>query len=92
MDALGSTKILRICRICAITKVTLTLRHVGHFFASSCGKSPCDGIGGTFKRLAKTASLQRPFSGHILTPQALFEYCRDYISGISFEFFNADDM
>ena len=31
------------------------------FFATSHGKSPCDGIGGTLKRLVSRASLQRPF-------------------------------
>ena len=30
-----------------------------HFFATSHGKGPCDGIGGTVKRLATKASLQR---------------------------------
>ena len=29
-----------------------------HFFATSHGKSPCDGIGGTVKRLVARASLQ----------------------------------
>ena len=74
------------------SKETLTLRHVGFFFASSHSKFPCDEIGETVIRLEKTASLQRPLSGHILTPQALFEYCCDYVSGISFEFLNADNM
>ena len=31
-----------------------------HLFATSHGKGPCDGIGGTVKRLATRASLQRP--------------------------------
>ena len=31
-------------------------------FATSHGKSPCDGIGGTVKRLETRASLQRPIS------------------------------
>lgn len=29
-----------------------------HFFATSHGKSPCDGVGGTVKRIAARASLQ----------------------------------
>ena len=29
-----------------------------HFFATSHGKGPCDGLGGTVKRLAARASLQ----------------------------------
>ena len=43
----------------------------GHFFATSHGKSPCDGIGGTVKRLAAGASLQAITTNHILTPQKL---------------------
>jgi len=35
-----------------------------NFFATSHGKSPCDGIGGTVKRLTARASLQRTSSGH----------------------------
>ena len=38
------------------------------FFATSHGKSPCDGIGGTLKRLAARASLQRTKTEQILTP------------------------
>jgi hypothetical protein len=30
-----------------------------NFFATSHGKGPCDGVGGTVKRLAAKASLQR---------------------------------
>ena len=32
-----------------------------HFFATSHGKSACDGIGGVVKRITAKASLQRPF-------------------------------
>ena len=32
-----------------------------HFYATSHGKGPCDGIGGTVKRLAAKASLQREY-------------------------------
>jgi hypothetical protein len=31
-----------------------------HFFATSCGKSACDGVGGILKRLAAKANLQQP--------------------------------
>ena len=40
-----------------------------HFFATSHGKSVCDGIGGTVKRLLTKASLQRPYSDAILTSE-----------------------
>ncbi|KAJ8030181.1 hypothetical protein HOLleu_26513 [Holothuria leucospilota] len=36
-------------------------------FATSHGKSVCDGIGGTVKRLVTKASLQHPYSDQILT-------------------------
>ena len=33
-----------------------------HFSATSHGKGACDGLGGTVKRLAARASLQRPYN------------------------------
>ena len=45
-----------------------------HFFATSHGKGPCDGVGGTVKRLAARASLQRPYDNQILTPRQLYEF------------------
>ena len=36
-----------------------------HFFATSHGKGPCDGVGGTVKRLAARASLQRPYDDQL---------------------------
>lgn len=55
-----------------------------NFFATSHGKSPCDGIGGTAKRLARSASLQRTTENHILTPRDLFIYCDEHIDKIKF--------
>src|SRR3989442_10414164 len=40
-----------------------------HFFVTSHGRSPCDGVGGTVKRLAATTSLQRPFFQQIQIPR-----------------------
>ncbi len=42
-----------------------------HLSATSHGKGPCDGVGGTVKRLAARASLQRPYEKQILTPRQL---------------------
>ena len=53
------------------------------FFATSHGKSPCDGVGGTVKRLVKRASLQKRPS--ILTVFDLIRYCRSNIDSIIFE-------
>ena len=47
-----------------------------NFFATSHGKGPSDGIGGTIKREATRASLMRPYKDQILTPDALFEFVR----------------
>lgn len=55
-----------------------------NFFGTSLGKSPCDGIGGTAKRLAARASLQSPLDNQILTPYDLFKFCDDSIPGIKF--------
>ena len=45
-----------------------------HFFATSHGKSPCDGLGGTTKRLVTRASLQAPDRDQILTPSQIFTW------------------
>lgn len=62
-----------------------------HFFATSHGKSACDGLGGTVKRLAARASLQRPYNEHILTPEDLFKFAVDNIANIDFEYCNVED-
>lgn len=45
-----------------------------HFFASAHGKGPCDGVGGTLKRLAARASMQLPLDQQILTPRDLHQW------------------
>lgn len=45
-----------------------------HFFATSHGKGPCDGIGGTLKRLADEASLQRIYENQILTAKQVYDW------------------
>ena len=52
-----------------------------HFFATCHGKGPCDGIGGTTKRLTARASLQRPESDQICTPEAMFLFCKNSVHG-----------
>lgn len=63
-----------------------------NFFATSHGKSPCDGIGGTVKRLAARASLQRPSGNQILIPADLFAYCDENISSIIFIFVPKEEI
>lgn len=59
-----------------------------HFYATSHGKSACDGLGGTVKRLVAKASLQRPLHNQILTPLQMFDWATANISGMNFVFVN----
>lgn len=45
-----------------------------HFFATSHGKGPCDGIGGAFKRNATRASQQIIDQGHITNAKELYDW------------------
>jgi hypothetical protein len=54
------------------------------FFATSHGKSPCDGIGGTMKQLVARAILQAATTDQILTSQQLYEWAVTNIHGIQF--------
>ncbi len=62
-----------------------------HFFATSHGKGPCDGIGGTVKRLAARASLQRPYNEQIMTPRQLYDFAVENISAVHFQFCTKED-
>lgn len=46
-----------------------------NFFATSHGKNACDGIGGTVKRAAARASLQRHIDNQILTAENMYHFC-----------------
>jgi hypothetical protein len=61
-------------------------------FATSHGKSACDGIGGTVKRLAARASLQRPLDHQILTPHDLYRWCTVSIQNIVFFFVDTSEF
>jgi len=63
-----------------------------NFLATSHGKSPCDGIGETVKRLVFKASLQRPVQDQITTPTAMYSYCENNIKGITFFFIAKSDL
>jgi len=62
-----------------------------HFFATSHGKGPCDGVGGTVKRLAARASLQRPYNDQILTPRQLFEFGCSEIPTVNFHYVTVEE-
>ena len=55
-----------------------------NFFATSHGKSPCDGIGGVVKRLVSRASLQAASEDQIITPLQMFDWCQRNIKNIKF--------
>jgi hypothetical protein len=52
-----------------------------NFFATSHGKSPCDGVGAAIKKIARLASLR---NNKILNAQDLFNYCKNQNWHISF--------
>jgi hypothetical protein len=56
-----------------------------HFFATSPWKSTCDGVGGTLKRLAAKASLQRPYNDQ-MTPHQLYEWAQSSIHNPNYDF------
>ena len=62
-----------------------------HFSATSHGKGACDGVGGTVKRLAARASLQRPYDQQIMTPRQLFEWAVDTLPTVSFKYCTTQD-
>jgi hypothetical protein len=57
-----------------------------HFFVTSHGKSACNGIGGTLRKLAAKASLQRPYNDEIMKPHQLYEWAQSSIHNLSFDF------
>ena len=61
--------------LCQIEKV-YRIKAQWHFFASCHGKGPCDAVGGTLKRMAKTASLQRSHTEQITTAKELYEFIK----------------
>lgn len=57
-----------------------------NFFATAHGKNACDGLGGTLKRLATRASLQRPYFEQITTPTQLFEWAEQNIQNMNLKY------
>lgn len=63
-----------------------------HFFETSHGKGPSDGLSGTVKRLASKASLQLPYDKQIRTPFELFSWAEKNISGMIFKYIDKKDV
>ena len=52
----------------------------------------CDRVGGTIKKLAANASLQRPFSNQILTLKQLFDFAEANVDGITSFFMSSGEV
>ena len=78
----NNIKIVKILSTYVIIIKISVLRLNGIFFATAHGKSPCDAIGGTVKRLATKSSLQRITENHILTPIQLYKFCKDNVKKV----------
>lgn len=57
-----------------------------HFFPTSHGKGPCDGLGGTLKRLAARASLQK-IQSPIQTPLELYYWAIEALPNFNCNYF-----
>ena len=62
------------------------------FFATSHGKSPCDGIGGTLKRLTSDESLRRDPDDAIITANMMADHCRKTFPTISICVITDEDL
>ena len=61
------------------------------FFATSHGKSPCDGLGGTTKRLTTSACLEHTIDNRIMCAKEMIMFCSSEITGINYYFIEKDD-
>ena len=62
------------------------------FFATSHGKSPCDGLGGSVKRCTANESLRRSPSNGITDVQKMLEYCQSAFEDVHFEVTCKEDI
>ena len=83
MDVAGNIKIIKTFIICYHSE-DFGLDAEWAFFATSHGKSPCDGIGGTVKLTTTTANLQRTTINHISTVDSMYAFCLENIKSITF--------
>ena len=63
-----------------------------HFFATAHGKGPYDGLGGTVKRGAARASLQRPLEDQIQSPMQLYEWAKGAIPSVQFHYVDVAEI
>ena len=63
-----------------------------NFFATTHGKFPCDGIGGSAKRLSTAEYLAHPYHNQILSAEEMLKFCECQIPGVTFKFLPKDEM
>ena len=63
-----------------------------NFFATSHGKSACDGIGGAIKRKLVHISLAQPFQNQILTARDAYCFCKSSMPSINFYFLSKENL
>ena len=63
-----------------------------HFFGTSHGKSPRDGIGGTIKREVANASLRAAIANQILIHEQLFLWAKENINGVAMYYVTEEDI
>ena len=68
------------------------VKAVWSFFATSHGKSPCDGIGGTVKRSTAMESLRRPLENQILSVEAMMTHCTNALPTIHFVHLSKEEL
>jgi len=62
------------------------------FFATSHGKSPCDGIGHTVKRSTAMESLQGPLENQILNINDMVAYSSKTLTSITFQILPKEEL
>ena len=65
---------------------------VWNFFATSHGKSPCDGLGGTIKRKLTIESLSRTKTNPIFTALQAYEFCKNTMNTVELFYIPKDDL
>ena len=73
-------------------KTDFNIRAESHFFATSHGKNARNGVGGTIKRVAAQASLQRRITDQILHHIHLFGFAKNEITVVTSFFVDTSDV
>ena len=65
---------------------------VWNFFATSHGKSPCDGLGATIKIKLTIESLSRTKTNPIFTALQAYEFCKNTMNTVELFYIPKDDL